>query len=195
MLDKKYINALSALKAQAEGRFSNVKSLLQGCEAEAVHVYRIMHAHNTNIVDMNEDLLKRFVAEEVASGAPYPNPDRDGLQYVDSEKDVEVYPSCMQGNVCYPLENQSYTLRAHEAKAMLSQLVVMGKLSMITHSIQSLAQRDDGTQLQTAFPDIEEVRNCIQSGLELPEQLLAKIKEWESLGATEVNFDFVDLDG
>jgi len=74
MLNDKYINALEALKAQSEGRSSGVKSLLQGCEAEAGHIYRIMYAHNTNIADMNEDLLERFMSEEIASGTPLSEP-------------------------------------------------------------------------------------------------------------------------
>lgn len=144
---------------------------------------------------MNEQLLERYIAEEVRSGTPYPNPDRDGLQYVDLDKDVTVYPYVMQGCPSNPIDNQSYTLLAHEAIAMLDQLRRMGKLSLITETIQSLSQRDDGTLLQTAFPDLGDVKDCIQSGLNLPDGLLSKIKEWESLGATEVWFQFVELNG
>lgn len=194
MLAEKYINALGALKAQSEGRLSDVKCLAQGCEAEAGHIYRIMYAHNTNIVEMNEELLERYMAEEARAGTPYPSPDRDGLQYVDLDKDVTVYPTAMRGCTSYPIDNQSYVLLAPAAKVMLSQLAVMGRLSMITETMQSLSQMDDGTLLQTAFPDFDNVKDCIQSGLNLPDELLTKIKEWESLGATEVNFDFVELD-
>lgn len=195
MLTEKYINALGALKAQSEGRSNDVKHLAQGCEAEAGHIYRIMYAHNTNIVEMNEELLERYMAEEIRSGTPYPSPEHNGLQYVALDKGVTVYPTVMRGCVSYPIDNQSYVLLAHEAKVMLSHLADMGRLSMITETIQSLSQRDDGTQLQTAFPDFADVKDCIQSGLNLPDGLLAKIKEWESLGAAEVNFDFVKVDG
>lgn len=122
MLAEMYINALGALKAQSEGRSNDVKRLAQGCEVEAGHIYRIMHAHNTNIVEMNEELLERFMAEEIASGSPYPSPDRDGLQFVDLEQDVEVYPCIMRGCVTSPIDNESYTLAAHEAIAMLALL-------------------------------------------------------------------------
>lgn len=195
MLTEKYINALGALKAQSEGRFNDLKRLAKGCEAEAGHIYRVMCAHNTSVVEITEELLERFMAEEIASGSPYPNPDRDGLQYVDSDKDVTVYPSIMRGCISYPIDNQTCILHAHEAKLMLSQLAVMGRLSMITETIQSLSQRNDGSLLQTASTDLNDVKDCIQSGLNLPSGLLSKIKEWESLGATEVNFDFVELDG
>ena len=194
MLTEKYINALAALKAQSEGRLNDVNRLAQDCEAEAGHIYRIMHAHNTNIVEINEELLKRYMAEEVRLGTPYPNPDRDGLQYVDLDKDVEVYPAVMQGCVSTTIDNQSYVLLAHEAKAMLSNLARMGKLSLITDTIQSLWVKNDGTNLQTAFPDLSDVKDCVQSGLCMPEGFLERIREWESLGATEINFDFVELD-
>jgi hypothetical protein len=189
MLTAKYMYALAALKAQSEGHFNDVKHSAQDCEAEAGHIYRIMCAHNTNISEMNEELLERFMAEEIASGSPYPNPDRDGLQYVCFDQNVEVYPV----HNFTAINGLSYTLRAHEARAMLSQLAVMGKLSLITDTIQSLCQRNDGTMLQTSFPSLIDVKDCIQSGLNVPAELLAKIKQWESLGATEINFDFVQL--
>lgn len=194
MLTEKYINALSALKAQSEGRFNDVKRLAQGCEAEAAHIYRIMVAHNTNIIELNEELLERFMAEEIALGSPYPSPDRDGLQYVDLERDVEVSPFFTKACVSSPIDNQTYILLAHEAVTMLSQLMSMGKLNLITDTIQSLWEKDDGTQLQTAFPNLIDVKECIKSGLHLPEGLLAKISVWEKLGATEINFDFVELE-
>ena len=194
MLTDKYINALSALKAQYEGRFNDVKDQAQGCEAEAAHIYRIMFAHNAKIVEMNEEILERFMAEEIASGSPYPSPDRDGLKYVDLEKDVKVTPFILTGCFSYPIVDQSYTLLSHEAIIMLSQLTLMGKLCLITETMQSLAVRNDGTPLQTAFPDLVNVTECIKSGLDLPAGLLAKIKEWESLGATRVSFDFVGVD-
>ncbi|EDB8709784.1 hypothetical protein BCQ47_21535 [Salmonella enterica subsp. enterica serovar Schwarzengrund] len=195
MLAEMYINALGALKAQSEGRSNDVKRLAQGCEVEAGHIYRIMHAHNTNIVEMNEELLERFMAEEIASGSPYPSPDRDGLQFVDLEQDVEVYPCIMRGCVTSPIDNESYTLAAHEAIAMLALLRRMGKINLIADTIQSLVERKDGTRLQTAFPDLIDVKKCIQAGLDLPDGLLTKINQWESLGATEINFDFVELNG
>lgn len=195
MLTEKYINALGALKAQSEGRLNDVKCLAQGCEAEAGHIYRIMSAHNTDITMMTEDLLERFMAEEIASGSPYKSPDRDGLKYVDLNQDVELYPSIMKGCVCTPIYSQSYTLRSFKAILMLDQLTRMGRLCLLTDTMQSLCQRDDGTQLQTAFPDLVDVKDCIKLGLDLPDGLLLKIKEWESLGATEINFDFVELGG
>lgn len=195
MITDKYKKALLGLKAQSEGRLSDMKILIKGCEAEAGHIYRIMSAHNTNIVNMSEELLDHCMSEEAKSGEPYPNPDRDGLQYVDLNEDVTIYPMTMQGNVSEPINDQSFVLPAQESKSMLSQLREMGRLSMITETIQSLAQRLDGTQLQTAFPNICEVKNCIQNGLNLPLELQKKIMEWELMGATEINFDFVDICG
>lgn len=114
---------------------------------------------------------------------------RDGLGYVDLDEDVNVYPSTKN----YRLEpHDEYTMPAHEAISMLGQLARMGKLELVTDTIQSLWQRADGTLLQTAFPELKEVKGCIQSGLDLPEEFQKKINEWEALGADEINFDFVE---
>lgn len=75
---------------------------------------------------------------------------------------------------------------------MLNQLHQIGQLCLITETMQSLAERLDGTKLQTAFPSLQEVNDCISKGLVLPDSLLDKLKEWEALGAAEINFDFVE---
>ena len=75
---------------------------------------------------------------------------------------------------------------------MLSQLVCMGRLNVITDTMQSLAEKLDGTQLQTAFPSINKIKSCIDNGLILPPKLILKIKEWEDLNCSEINFDFIE---
>lgn len=118
--------------------------------------------------------------------------DRDGLKYADLEQEVEVYPTIMRGATMYPIEGQSYRLSSHDAKSMINQLHQIGQLRLLTDTMQSLAERLDGTKLQTALPSLQAVNNCIAKGLVLPDLLLNKLKEWESLGASGINFDFVE---
>lgn len=74
---------------------------------------------------------------------------------------------------------------------MFNQLVGMGQLELLGETLQSLCQREDGTQLLTAFPNIVKVKDCMQQGLNLPKELVDQINEWGSLGQKEVTFDFV----
>ncbi|MFA0233126.1 hypothetical protein AB4491_29665, partial [Vibrio sp. 10N.261.45.A7] len=66
----------------------------------------------------------------------------------------------------------------------------MGRLTLITNTLQSLCQRHDGTNLQTALPLLSEVKECIASGLVLPQDLVEKINLWETRNCTVINFDF-----
>lgn len=188
MLNEKYINALSGLKSQG-----SASHLFAGCDAEAQHIYRIVMAEGIPVDQLDEAMLAKFINQESAGAADYSGyADRDGLKYVDLEKDVEIYPSTKIGATTYPIEGQSYQLSSHEVKGMLIQLYQRGQLRMITGTMQSLAERVDGTKLQTAFPSLQEVNECTSKGLVLPDSLLEKLKEWEALGAAEINFDFVE---
>lgn len=188
MLDEKYINALNGFKAQGRGQGNNA-NFFKDCEAEAQHIYRVISAHNITVEDLDENKLETYLNQEREAGELYPNPDHDGLQYVDLDQDVNIYPYTKNG---HPIEDQSYCLSSSEAKTMLTQLYMMGRLNLITDTIQSLSQRADGTLLQTAFPSLHDVKACIQNGLMLPDVLLEKLRHWESLSTTEINFDFVE---
>ncbi|WP_299496464.1 hypothetical protein [uncultured Shewanella sp.] len=111
---------------------------------------------------------------------------------VDLEQDVDVYPCVTKGMTTYPIEGQTYLLPSLDAISMLDQLTRMGCLTLITKTMQSLAQKVDGTQLQTAFPSLNEVKACIDRGLILPKAFTAKIREWEALNCSEIFFDFTE---
>jgi hypothetical protein len=188
MLSEKYKNALNGFKAQGAA-----PHLFTGCEAEAQHIYRIIMTEEVPVDQLDEAMLAKFIDKESLGNVDYSKyVDRDGLKYADLEQDVEVYPTVMRGAATYPIEGQSYRLSSHDAKSMLNQLRQIGQLCLITETMQGLAERLDGTKLQTAFPSLQEVTDCIAKGLVLPESLLDKLKEWETLGAAEVNFDFVE---
>jgi hypothetical protein len=189
MLSEKYKNALNGFKAQG-----NASHLFEECEAESQHIYRVIMSHNISVEELDETKLEAFLTQESEGEVGYPKfVDRDGLQYVDIEQDVEVYPCTTKGVATYPIEGQSYRLSSFEAKAMLNQLRDMGQLNLITDTLQGLAQRLDGTELQTAFPNLHEINACIDNGLLLPKSLIDKLREWEALNASEINFDFVDI--
>jgi hypothetical protein len=133
-----------------------------------------------------------FIAKKIKAD-PQGTSDRDGLQYVDFDKNVDIYPCTKRGLTTYPIDGQSYILPSLDAKAMLAQLFDMGQLTLVTDTLQALAERSDGTPLQTSFPSLQEVNACVDSGLILPKALLEKLKEWEALGAAEVNFDFDEI--
>ena len=188
MLNENYKNALNGLKAQ--GKASH---LFKGCEAESQHIYRIIMTENLPVTDIDEAMLESFLDREKSGDKDYSKSvDRDGLKYVDLEQDVEIYPCITQGVTTFPIEGQTYLLSSIDAKAMLTQLSGMGRLALITDTIQSLAERLDGTQLQTAFPSLSEVIACIDDGLVLPSKFIAKIEEWKSINCSEISFDFVE---
>ena len=185
MLSDKYRNALNGLKAQ--GKASH---LFEGCEAETQHIYRIAMTENVSVEDLDEAKLGMFLTQEAKGKVDYSKQvDRDGLQYVDIEKDVEIYP-CVGDSFLEPISGQTHVLSSSDAKAFISQLNEMDRLVLITDTLQSLCQRNDGTKLQTALPLLSEVKECISLGLTLPLDLVDKIDQWEAQGCSVINFDF-----
>ncbi|WP_199481101.1 hypothetical protein [Vibrio owensii] len=188
MLNDNYRNALNGLKAQ--GKTSH---LFEGCEAETQHVYRIIMTENVPVNELDEAMLEKFISKEVSGKADYSKQvDRDGLQYVDLEKDVEIYP-CVGDCYLEPILGQAHVLSSFDAKILIAQLKEMGRLSLITDTIQSLCERQDGTKLQTALPLLSDVKACISSGLELPPELVEKISLWETQNCSVINFDFEEI--
>lgn len=187
MLTENYKNALKGFKAQAQG---NTSHSFNGCEAESQHIYRIIMTENVPVTELDEHKLESFLQSEKSGDTDYSKPvDRDGLKYVDLEQDVEIYPYKSNG---HPIEGQTYLLSSFDANSMLAQLMSMGRLTLITETMQSLVQRADGTNLQTAFPSLSDVKASIDDGLTLPAKLIEKIKEWEAVNCSEINFDFVE---
>lgn len=185
MLNENYRNALNGLKAQ--GKASH---LFDGCEAETQHIYRIIMTESIPVNELSEEMLEAFISQEATGKADYSKQvDRDGLQYVDIEKDVEIYP-CTGDCFLEPISGQSYILSSADAKTLISQLIGMGQISLITDTLQSLCQRQDGTKLQTALPTLNEVKACMSSGLTLPQDFIEKINLWETLNCSVINFDF-----
>lgn len=188
MLSEKYKKALKGFQAQGSAPY-----LFIGCEAEAKHIYKIIMTEEVPVDQLDESMLANFINKESAGHVDYSKyADRDGLKYADLEQDVEIYPALRRGAATFPIEGQSYTLSSHDAKSMLKQLCQIGQLCLITETMQSLAQRSDGTKLQTASPNLQKLNDCISKGLLLPDSLLDKLKEWEALGTAEINFDFVE---
>jgi hypothetical protein len=188
MLSENYKNALKGLKAQGAA-----SHLFEGCDAEAKHIYLIVMTENIPVTELDEKKLEYFLQSEKSGNKDYSKSvDRDGLQYVDLEQDVEIYPYITRGAATFPIEGQKYLLSSVDANAMLVQLSGMGRLTLITDTIQSLVQRADGTNLQTAFPSLSDVKACIDDGLTLPAKLIEKINEWEAVNCSEINFDFVE---
>ncbi|MBE0468018.1 MAG: hypothetical protein IBX55_00620 [Methyloprofundus sp.] len=161
------------------------------CEKEMQHIYRIIMANNVVITDLDEAKLEQFINFELESGVKFLAPDRDGIEYVDLDQDVAIYPCAKRGFMTYPLEDKSFTMKATDAKKMVAQLARMGRLDLLNATMQGLAQRQDGVKLQTAFPLVSEVKLVVKSGLELPVELIKKMDEWGE--DVELNFDFVEI--
>lgn len=185
MLSEKYKSALKGFKAQG-----NASHLFDGCDVEAKHVYRIIMTENISVTDIDEKMLEMYLDQERKGLADYSKQvDHDGLQFVDLEKDVEVYP-CVGHGFLEPIDGQNYIIPSEDAKKILLQLKKMRRLSLITDTLQSLAQRQDGTKLQTALPELIDIKSCISNGLILHQDFLDKISLWGAMNCSVVNFDF-----
>ena len=187
MLTENYKNALKGFKAQAQG---NTSHYFNGCEAESQHIYRIIMTESVSVVDMDETKLESFITKENEGKKDYSKyHDREGLQYVDLGQNVDIYP-CVGDTYLEPISGETYCLSSLEVKKMLNQLKSMDLLGLITDTLQSLSQKQDGTKLQTALPAFSDVKKCISSGLVLPQSLVEKINYWETLECSVINFDF-----
>ncbi|MCP4262723.1 MAG: hypothetical protein GY774_35240 [Planctomycetes bacterium] len=200
-LNQHYLSALKALQLQGNAALNGDKDALLTAQTsmaanthECTHIYRIIMTESVPVNEMTEERLAGFLQKEADGRIDYSAyREREGLDYVDLNEDVEIYPSKKSGCFSTVIEDEKYVLAAGDATSMLNQLQQMGNLSLITETMQSLSQRVDGTNLQTAFPDLASLKACIEKGLALPVSFLEKLTHWEKLGATEVNFDFVEL--
>lgn len=183
MLNSHYKEAL--LAAQTQSRTNNDIE----CESQIQHIYKIVMTENIPVNELTEEMLSSFLEKEQLGQTDYSKyQDKEGLKHCDLSKPVEVYP--LNNNASYPIPNEQHVLSPEQIESIFYQLMRMGKLSLFNKTMQSLAQRDDGTKLQTAFPYLEEIKECVKQGLVLPSDFLSKLDKWEALGCTEVNFDF-----
>tara|TARA_Y100000310_G_scaffold340989_1_gene438646 strand:- start:612 stop:1319 length:708 start_codon:yes stop_codon:yes gene_type:complete len=200
-LNQHYLSALKALQLQGNAALNGDKDALLTAQTsmaanthECTHIYRIIMTESVPVNEMTEERLAGFLQKEADGLVDYSAyREREGLDYVDLNEDVEIYPSKKSGCFSTVIEGEKCVLAAGDATSMLNQLQQMGNLALITETMQSLSQRVDGTNLQTAFPDLASLKACIEKGLALPASFLEKLTHWEKLGATEVNFDFVEL--
>lgn len=111
---------------------------------------------------------------------------------MDFVKGVEIYP-CVGGSYVENISGESHILTSSDAKNLITQLCQMVRLTLITDTLQSLCQRHDGTKLQTALPLLNEIKECIASGLVLPQYFVEKVTLWEARNCTVINLDFPQL--
>lgn len=191
MLNEQYKKALYGFKVLGNG--GNGSNLFEACEAETQHIYRILMTEKVSVEDIDEAALEKFLTQEMEGKADYSKQvDRVGLQFVNLEKDVEIYP-CVGSVYFETIYSQMHRLSSLEAKAILVQLKIMGQLSLITDTMQGLSKKQDGTKLQTALLRLSDVKVCISHGLILPPDLVEKINFWEDLNCSVIIFDFEEL--
>jgi len=91
------------------------------------------------------------------------------------------------------IENtEVFIMQPKDAKSFISELNENDLLELIEESLQSLAQRNDGTQLLTAMPYLSEVKAVFSELSSVPNELLSLLAEWEVLGCNIVDISFVD---
>lgn len=185
MLSEKYKSALRGFKAQG-----NASHLFDGCDVEAKHIYRIIMTENISVTDIDEKMLEMYLVKENKGMVDYSKQtEYDGLQIVDLEKDVEVYP-CVGDGFLEPIDGQVYIIPSVDVKKIILQLKTMDCLNVITDTLQSLTQRKDGTKLQTALPELLDIKSCISNGLMLRQDFVDKINLWEAMNCSVLNFNF-----
>jgi hypothetical protein len=113
------------------------------------------------------------------------------LNDVNIENPVAIYPAKTEGFYSVPFEDEMRSLSSENTKRFIEQLERLDKLGLIESTLQGLAKRDDGTLLKTAFPNVDEVLEVICF---LPDDIQVDINRWVSEGASEINFDFEELE-
>lgn len=105
---------------------------------------------------------------------------------------VEFTPYQKNGSFSTYIKNvDSYFMKPEDTKKFISELNEKGFLELIEESLQSLAQRSDGTQLLTAMPSLSEVKAVFSELQNIPIELLSLLTEWEALGCNELDISFV----
>ena len=115
------------------------------------------------------------------------------IKDVDLDLPVEFSPYQKKDCLIDWIENtEVFIMQPEDAKSFISELNENGLLELIEESLQSLAQRNDGTQLLTAMPYLSEVKAVFSKLSSVPNELLSLLAEWEVLGCNIVDISFVD---
>lgn len=115
------------------------------------------------------------------------------IKDVDLDLPAEFSPYQLVGIKSSPVKNaKTYTMNSVDLKVFIAELYGKGMLGLISDTLQSLAKRDDGTPLLTAFPPITEVKRAFDKLESVPVELIGMLEHWESLGCNEIDICFVD---
>lgn len=115
------------------------------------------------------------------------------IKDVDLDLPIEFSPYQKKDCLIDWIENaEVFIMQPEDAKSFISELNENGLLELIEESLQSLAQRNDGTQLLTAMPYLSEVKAVFSKLSSVPNELLSLLAEWEVLGCNIVDISFVD---
>lgn len=107
------------------------------------------------------------------------------------DKPVVFTPFFNNGGYSEAIKNANdFILSADDVNPFIDELIELSQLDIIEDTRQSLAQRADGTLLQTAFPVLADFRAVLVEMKKAPKKLLELIDVWEATGANEVNIDF-----
>lgn len=88
-------------------------------------------------------------------------------------------------------DSAKYVMSPDDVNIFLNNLEDDGELFLITNTLQSLWQRENGTLLLTAFPSINDFIDITTKLNNVPIELMDIVKQWKEDGACEVNIDFV----
>lgn len=87
-------------------------------------------------------------------------------------------------------ENELFILDASLVKPFINELTRLNQLDLIEETLQCLSQRNDGTVLKTAFPNIQAFKQVAIEMQSVPKQLKVLLDKWQSQGAHEIHIDF-----
>lgn len=89
------------------------------------------------------------------------------------------------------IENaQVFTMCAADVKPFIDELTELSQLDIIEDTRQSLAQREDGTLLQTAFPVLADFKAILVEMTSAPKKLIESVDAWQLAGSNEVMIEF-----
>ncbi len=113
------------------------------------------------------------------------------IKGIKQDKPVEFYPYVSRDCYSEPLDDKEfYLMDASIVQSFIDELAEFGALHLITETLQCLCQRDDGTVLNTAFPEMGEFIQVAQKMQSIPKDLLDNLHRWEYLGANQIDMNF-----
>lgn len=106
------------------------------------------------------------------------------LIHIRYNESVEFY--AYYGFSRHKKDSAKYVMSPEDLNVFLNSLVML-----ITNTLQSLWQRENGTLLLTVFPSINDFIDITTKLNNAPIELMNMVKQWKEDGACEVNIDFV----